>query len=74
MKDNVFVISDLDNGWGWQDIYSDNDVETYCLEELDVPEEHIDQIKCYNNAFQLTLKRQRNYRNEDWYVNLTRCA
>ena len=74
MKDNVFVISDLDYGWDWQDMYSENDVEAYCLEELEVPQEHIDQVECYNNAFQLTLKRQRSYHNDDWYVNLTRCA
>jgi len=74
MKDNVFVIRSLDNGWDWQDMYSENDIESYCLEELEVPEEHIDEVERFNKAFQLTLKRQRSYHNDDWYVNLIRCA
>lgn len=74
MKENIFLIRDLDNGWDWPDMYSNNDVEQYCLEELEVPEEHIDEVECLNDAFQLTLKRQRSYHNDDWYVNLIRCA
>jgi len=74
MKDNVFMIHALDNGWDWPDMYNDGDVEQYCLEELEVPQEHIDEVECLNNAFQLTLKRQRSYHNDDWYVNLIRCA
>ena len=74
MKENVFVIRSLDNGWGWPDMYTEQDIESYCLEELEVPEEHIDEVACFDNAFQLTLKRQRSYHNDDWYVNLMRCA
>ena len=74
MKDNVFMIHSLDNGWDWPDMYSEHDIESYCLEELEVPQEHIDEVECYNNVFQLTLKRQRSYHNDDWYVNLLRSA
>lgn len=74
MKDNVFLIRSLDSGWDWPDIYSEDDVELYCLEELEVPQEHIDEVKCLNKAFQLTLKRQRSYHRDDWYVNLLRSA
>ncbi|MEN8148003.1 MAG: hypothetical protein ABFR02_10360 [Campylobacterota bacterium] len=74
MKDNVFLIRSLDRGWDWPDMYSESDVEIYCLEELEVPEEHIDNVTFLNNAFQLTLKRERSYHRDDWYVNLMRCA
>ena len=74
MKDNVFVIRSLDNGWGWPDIESESDIELYCREELEVPEELIDHVACFDNAFELTLKRERSYRSDDWYVNLLRSA
>ena len=74
MKDNVFVIRSLDNGWGWPDIESESDIELYCREELEVPEELIDRVACFDNAFELTLKRERSYRSDDWYVNLLRSA
>ncbi len=74
MKDNVFVIRSLDSGWDWPDMYSESDIELYCLEELEVPEEHIEEVQCLNNAFQLTLKRERSYHRDDWYVNLMRSA
>lgn len=74
MKDNVFTIRTLDSGWDWLDIYNDNDIELYCLEELEVPQEHIKKVKCFNKAFQLTLKRACSYHNDDWYVNLLRSA
>jgi len=74
MKDNVFVIHSLDNGWDWPDMHNVDDIEDYCLEELEVPQEHIDEVECYSNAFQLTLKRQRSYHSDDWYINLLRSA
>ncbi|MCJ7765934.1 MAG: hypothetical protein MUP09_08355 [Thiovulaceae bacterium] len=74
MKDNVFLIRSLDDGWDWPDIVSESDLELYCLEELEVPQDYIDGVKYLNHAFQLTLKRQRSYRRDDWYVNLRRSA
>ena len=74
MKDNIFLIRSLDSGWDWPDMYSESDVELYCLEELEVPQEHIDGVEFFNNAFQLTLKRERSYHRDDWYVNLMRSA
>ena len=74
MKDNIFLIRSLDSGWDWPDFYSDNDIELYCLEELEIPEEHIDEVQSLNNAFRVVLKREKNYHRDDWYVNLLRCA
>ncbi len=74
MKDNVFVIRTLDNGWDWPDIDNESDIELYCCEELEVPEDLIDNVAYYDHAFQLTLKRAKSYRSDDWYVNLQRSA
>ena len=74
MKDNIFLIHSLENGWSCPDIHGEDDAQLYCLEELEVPKEHIEDVRCYNEAFQLTLKRQKAYPNDDWYVNLIRCA
>ena len=74
MKDNIFMIHDLTAGWDWPDMYSDQDLEEYCLETLEVPQEHIEKVDYLNNAFKLTLIRARSYHNDDWYVNLQRSA
>ncbi len=72
MKETTFVIKTLDFGWYWQDIVNEYDAEIYCSEELEVPQEWIEEVECFENSFKLSLHRSRSYFNEDWYVNLRR--
>lgn len=72
MKETTFVIRTLDSGWYWQDIVSVHDARIYCAEELEVPQEWIDEIECLGNALRLSLHRSRSYMRDDWYVNLQR--
>lgn len=74
MKETTFLIRQLDNGWDWPDIDSEADVALYCCEELEVPEELIEEVVCLGEAFRLSLLPDRSYRREDWYVNLQRSA
>lgn len=74
MSETTFIINDLENGWMWQDIGSVDDIYLYCSEELEVPEEVIDELEHYGNAFRVSLHRDRRYFNEDWFVNLQRIA
>jgi hypothetical protein len=74
MKETTFVIRHLDNGWDWPDIYSDEIATEYFCEELEVPEELIECVECYDGAMKLSLHRDRRYFREDWYANLQRSA
>jgi hypothetical protein len=74
VKETTFLIRCLDNGWEWLDIYSDDIAAEYLCEELEVPEELIESVECFNGAMRLSLVPDRRYMSEDWYVNLQRCA
>jgi len=74
LKERNFIISNLDNGWEWLDINNENDIETYCIEELEVPQEIIKEVCWYDNAFEISLVNSRSYYRDDWYINLQRCA
>lgn len=72
MSETTFVIKELDNGWYWDDIYATSDAEIYCVEELEVPDEFIEKVEVFNEAFRIQLQRSRSYFRDDWYVNLQR--
>ncbi len=50
----------------------DMTVKSICEEELEIPEECIKKIECYEDAFKIYLTPSRSYYRDDWYVNLTR--
>lgn len=74
MKETTFLIRRLDNGWDWPDIDNDDVATQYLCEELEVPEELIEEVECYAGAMKLSLVPDRRYMRDDWYVNLQRCA
>ncbi|KIM11492.1 MAG: hypothetical protein KU37_04600 [Sulfuricurvum sp. PC08-66] len=74
MRDTVFTIRELENGWDWSDIYSMEDVHGYCEEELEIPNEAINTVHFYGEAIEVHLKKSRSMFREDWYVNLTRIS
>lgn len=74
MKETTFVIQKLDNGWDWPDITDEDDAALYCCEELEVPEELIENVSVWAGMMKLSLFPDRSYYREDWYVNLQRSA
>ncbi|MDQ7043105.1 MAG: hypothetical protein Q9M40_01190 [Sulfurimonas sp.] len=46
--------------------------QTVCEDILEIPQEHIKKIECYNEAFKIYLTKTRTYFRDDWYVNLQR--
>ena len=74
MKETTFVIQQLDNGWVWQDIHDEDTAYLYCNEELEVPEEWIDDLRCDHDSIRIELHRDRRYFSDDWYVNLQRLS
>lgn len=74
MKETTFVITDLENGWVWQDICDEEVAYLYCNEELEVPKEWIEELRCCNRAIRISLHRDRCYFTDDWFVNLQRLS
>jgi len=74
LKERSFIIKALANGWNWLDISDKDDIENYCVQELEVPQELIKNLHFYNNAFEINLINSRSYYRDDWYINLQRCA
>lgn len=58
--------------WISAGIGNKDDAHIYCAEELDVPQERIEEVDCFDNAFKLPLRRCRSYFRDDWYVNMQR--
>jgi hypothetical protein len=51
----------------------DNDhAKSICENELEIPEECIRKIECFEDAFKVYLTPSRKYYRDDWYVNLCR--
>jgi hypothetical protein len=46
--------------------------KSICSNHLEIPEECIKKIECYEDAFKVYLKNTRKYYRDDWYVNLQR--
>jgi len=74
LREKNFIISKLENGWNWQDMNNKDDIENYCIEELEIPEEVIKELNYYDNAFELSLVGSSSFSRDDWYVNLQRSA
>ena len=69
-----FKIKELDNGWQWPDLETVDDGESFCAQELEIPQEYLKTIALYQEEMHVTLCRDRNYVRDDWYVNLTRVS
>ena len=50
----------------------DSFAKSICENELEIPEECIKKIECYEEAFKVYLTPTRKYYRDDWYVNLQR--
>ena len=45
--------------------------KSICENELEIPENYIKKIECFEDAFKIYLQPSRHYYRDDWYVNLT---
>jgi hypothetical protein len=50
----------------------DSCAKSICENTLEIPQNYIKKIECFEDAFKVYLKPSRQYYREDWYVNLTR--
>ncbi len=57
------------------EIYEDLNSEyaqSICEHTLEIPEDYIKKVECYQDAFKIYLTPSRAYYRDDWYTNLQR--
>jgi len=72
MFETKFRINNLECGWDWPDLASNDGVLSYACEELEIPQDHIKKVRYLNEALELELRYSKTYFADDWYVNLQR--
>lgn len=72
MHEREFIVYannlDLEYDYHLDDSY----VQSICEIDLEIPQECIKKIECFDEAFKIYLTPSRRYYRDDWYVNLQR--
>ena len=71
MRTKHYKITALEDGWEWED-FENVDILDYCVHELDIPSEYLNNVSFKHKSLELSLQSTVNYSNEDWFVNLFR--
>lgn len=74
--ENYFTISKFEEGWGMENADCEEQLYDYCLEELFIPEEKIEEL-AMNSEYELeVILHDLSIKDieEDWYVNLIRVS
>ncbi|MBU0719852.1 hypothetical protein KJ877_00775 [bacterium] len=72
MLEREFIVRADSNGLELYDYLDVECAKSICENELEIPEECIKKIECYDNAFKIYLAKSRRYYSDDWYINLQR--
>lgn len=74
--ERYFLISEFEEGWGMEDIDSEEQLYYYCMEALFIPEEKIEELNLDNNyCLEIQVKDIGiDDITEDWYVNLLKIS
>lgn len=74
--EKYFLISEFEEGWGMEDIDSEEQLYYYCMEALFIPEEKIEELNLDNNyCLEIQVKDIGiDDITEDWYVNLLKIS
>lgn len=70
----TFIIRRLNDGWDWRDFLVGGCEYDYCVNELEIPEEHLLQAiaDVYEQELEITLYGLAQSSAEDWLINLAR--
>ena len=72
MSEREFLISANNPELELFDALNDSFAQSVCENELEIPQECIKKVECYEDAFKVYLTHSRSYYRDDWYVNLQR--
>jgi hypothetical protein len=74
MKTREFTIKIQNLEFAYDYTLSQNMLQEYIIEDLEIPKEYIKHININNEYLKIKLSPGRQYFNDDWYVNLQRVA
>ncbi|XPV69575.1 MAG: hypothetical protein ACNI25_03155 [Halarcobacter sp.] len=75
-SEGYFLLCEFEDGWGMEDIDSEEQLYLYCIEALYIPEEKIEDLNLSDTyCLEINLKDlDKEDLDEDWYVNLLRIS
>jgi hypothetical protein len=72
MLEREFIIDANNEALEFFDNIDADYAQSICENDLEIPEECIKKIECFDDAFKVYLTNTRKYYRDDWYVNLQR--
>ncbi|MCT7587604.1 hypothetical protein [Aliarcobacter butzleri] len=77
MKDfeKYFIIDEFEDGWGMENVESEEQLYDYCTEVLFIPDDKIEELNMKDDELEIILADLESEDiNDDWYVNLLKNA
>ena len=72
MLERIFTVDTSNEDLEIFELLDDDYAHSICENDLEIPQEYINKIRCKNDSFTVYLANTRSYYREDWYVNLQR--
>ncbi|MCT7570004.1 hypothetical protein [Aliarcobacter butzleri] len=73
--EKYFIINEFEDGWGMENVESEEQLYDYCTEVLFIPDDKIEELNMKDDELEIILADLENEDiNDDWYVNLLKNA
>ncbi|KLE04728.1 hypothetical protein [Aliarcobacter butzleri] len=73
--EKYFIIDEFEDGWGMENVESEEQLYDYCTEVLFIPDDKIEELNMKDDELEIILADLENEDiNDDWYVNLLKNA
>ena len=69
--EKYFIIDEFEDGWGMENVESEEQLFDYCTEVLFIPDDKIEELNMKDDELEIILADLESEDiNDDWYVNL----
>lgn len=73
--EKYFLIDEFEDGWGMENVESEEQLYDYCTEVLFIPDDKIEELNMKDDELEIILTDlEPDDINDDWYVNLLKNA
>ncbi|MCT7568922.1 hypothetical protein [Aliarcobacter butzleri] len=73
--EKYFIIDEFEDGWGMENVESEEQLYDYCTEVLFIPDDKIEELNMKDDELEIILADLESEDiNDDWYVNLSKNA
>ena len=73
--EKYFIIDEFEDGWGMENVESEEQLFDYCTEVLFIPDYKIEELNMKDDELEIILADLESEDiNDDWYVNLLKNA